>query len=128
MPLLVKRWSVLAFVFASLALSSSIAIAVDWQVVKINGHDYLSVDNISKFYGLPAEVVPSGAKIQTDTANHPLEFVRGSREDGINGARIWLFFPVIQHDGKSLVTRTDVAKTIEPLVRPHRVPDVGKVQ
>jgi N-acetylmuramoyl-L-alanine amidase len=129
MPLPVKRCSVLAFVFACLALTSSIAIAAaEWQVIKINGHDYLSVDNISKFYGLPAEVVPSGAKIQTDTTDHPLEFVGGSREAIINGARSWLCFPVIEHDGKSLVSRTDVAKTIEPLVRPHRVPDVGKVQ
>ena len=40
----------------------------------------------------------------------------------------WLCFPVIEQDGKSLVSRTDLAKTIEPLVRPHRVPDVGKVQ
>src|SRR6266403_4767859 len=129
MPLPVKRCSVLAFVFACLALTSSIAIAAaEWQVIKINGHDYLSVDNISKFYGLPAEVVPSGAKVQTDTADHPLEFVSGSREAIINGARSWLCFPVIEHDGKSWVSRTDVAKTIEPLVRPHRVPDVGKVQ
>ena len=129
MPLPVKRCSVLAFVFACLALTSSIAIAAaEWQVIKVNGHDYLSVDNISKFYGLPAEVVPSGAKIQTDTADHPLEFVSGSREAIINGARSWLCFPVIEQDGKSLVSRTDVAKTIEPLVRPHRVPDVGKVQ
>jgi len=129
MPLPVKRCSVLAFVFACSALTSSIAIAAaEWQVIKINGHDYLSVDNISKFYGLPAEVVPSGAKIQTDTTDHPLEFVSGSREAIINGARSWLCFPVIEHDGKSLVSRTDLAKTIEPLVRPHRVPDVGKVQ
>ena len=129
MSLRLKRWSVLAFFSASLALAASIAIAAaEWQVIKVNGHDYLSVDNISKFYDLPAEVVPSGAKIQTDTANHPLEFVSGSREAIINGARSWLCFPVIEHDGKSLVTRTDVAKTIEPLVRPHRVPDVGKVQ
>ena len=129
MPLPVKRWSILAFAFASLALGPAIAIAaVEWQVIKVNGHDYLSVDNISKFYELPAEVVPSGAKIQTETANHPLEFVSGSREAIINGARSWLCFPVIEHDGKSLVTRTDVAKTIEPLLRPHRVPDVGKVQ
>lgn len=129
MPLPVKRCSVLAFVFACLALTSSIAIAAaEWQVIKISGHDYLSVDNISKFYGLPAEVVASGAKIQTDTADHPLEFVSGSREAIINGARSWLCFPVIEHDGKSLVSRTDVAKTIEPLVRPHRVPNVGKVQ
>ena len=129
MPLPVKRCSVLAFVFACLALTSSIAIAAaEWQVIKINGHDYLSVDNISKFYGLPAEVVPSGAKIQTDTTDHPLEFVSGSREAIINGARSWLCFPVIEQEGKSLVSRTDVAKTIEPLVRPHRVPNVGKVQ
>src|SRR6478752_6361423 len=129
MPLPVKRWSTLAFAFASLALGPAIAVAAfEWQVIKVNGHDYLSVDNISKFYELPAEVVPSGAKIQTETANHPLEFVSGSREAIINGARSWLCFPVIEHDGKSLVTRTDVAKTIEPLLRPHRVPDVGKVQ
>jgi N-acetylmuramoyl-L-alanine amidase len=129
MPLPVKRWSVLIFLFASFAVALQIAIAAnEWQVIKVNGHDYLSVDNISKFYGLPAEVVPSGAKIQTETADHPLEFVSGSREAMINGARSWLCFPVIELNGKSLVSRTDVAKTIEPLVRPHRVPDVGKVQ
>src|SRR5258705_10489763 len=129
MSLPLKRWQVLAFAFAWLALPSSIAIADgEWQVIKVNGHDYLSVDNISKFYELPAEVVPSGAKIQKETADRPLEFVSGSREAIINGARSWLCFPVIEQDGKSLVTRTDVAKTIEPLLRPHRVPDVGKVQ
>ena len=73
MPLPLKRWSVLAFFFASVVLPSSIAIAAgEWQVIKVNGHDYLSVENISKFYGLPAEVVPSGAKTQSETANHPL--------------------------------------------------------
>jgi N-acetylmuramoyl-L-alanine amidase len=129
MSLPLKRWPVLAFAFAFLALGPAIAIAAaEWQVIKVNGHDYLSVDNISKFYELPAEVVPSGAKIQTETANRPLEFVSGSREAIINGARSWLCFPVIEQDGKSLVSRTDVAKTIEPLLRPHRVPDVGKVQ
>jgi N-acetylmuramoyl-L-alanine amidase len=129
MPLTVKRCSILALVFASLALPSSIALAaVEWQVIKVNGHDYLSVDNISKFYGLPAEVVPSGAKIQANTADHPLEFINGSREAVINGVRSWLCFPVIEQDGKYLVTRTDVAKTIEPLVRPHRVLDLGKIE
>src|SRR6476469_3271745 len=129
MSLPMKRWPVLAFAFASFAFGPSIAIAAaEWQVIKVNGHDYLSVDNISKFYEMPAEVVPSGSKIQKETADRPLEFVSGSREAIINGARSWLCFPVIEHDGKSLVSRTDVAKTIEPLVRPHRVPDVGKVQ
>src|SRR5436190_10663435 len=129
MPLPVKRWSVFAFVLACFAFASSIAIAAaEWQVIKVNGHDYLSVDNISKFYGLPAEVVPSGAKIQSETTDHPLEFVSGSREAIINGARSWLCFPLVEQAGKFLVSRTDVAKTIEPLVRPHRVSNVGSVQ
>src|SRR6476659_9540033 len=129
MPLPMKRRPVLAVAHAFVALGPAIAIAaVECLGLKVNGHDYLSVDNISKFYELPAELVPSGAKIQTETANHPLEFVSGSREAIINGARSWLCFPVIEHDGKSLVSRTDVAKTIEPLVRPHRVPNVGTVQ
>jgi N-acetylmuramoyl-L-alanine amidase len=129
MPLPVNRWSVLAFVSVFFAIASTNGlVAGDWQVIKINGHDYLSVDNVSKFYGLPAEVVTSGAKIQSETTNHPLEFVSGSREAMIHGVRSWLCFPVIEQDGKFLVSRTDVVKTIEPLVRPHRVANVGKVE
>ncbi|PYI84812.1 MAG: hypothetical protein DME54_02290 [Verrucomicrobia bacterium] len=102
--------------------------AADWQIIKVNGHDYLTIENISKFYGLPAEVTSSGDKVQTETVKNPLEFVGGSREVVINGARSWLCFPLIEQDGKFLVSRTDVAKTIEPLVRPHRVPNVGNVE
>src|SRR6476659_438852 len=129
MSLPMKRWPILAFAFASLAFGPAIAIAAaEWQVNKVNCQEVPNFEHNSKFYQLPAEVVPSGAKIQKETADRPLEFVSGSREAIINGARSWLCFPVIEQDGKSLVTRTDVAKTIEPLVRPHRVPNVGNVQ
>ena len=108
-------------------ISSAAFAAEDWQIIKVSGHDYLSVDNISKFYGLTAEVVPAGEKMRLETVRSPLEFVRDSREVMINGARSWLCFPVIEHEGKFLVTRTDLAKTIEPLLRPQRVPNAGKV-
>jgi N-acetylmuramoyl-L-alanine amidase len=125
----VKRWLALVFVCASLAIAPTLAFAgSDWQIIKVSGHDYLSIDNISRFYGLPAGVAGTGDKIQFETVKHPLEFVSGSREAMINGARSWLCFPLIEQDGQFLVSRTDVAKTIEPLVRPHRVPNVGKVE
>src|SRR5207247_7436769 len=111
----------------ALAQRSTFA-ASDWEIIKVSGHDYLSVDNISRFYGLPAGVAAASEKSQLDAVKNPLEFVSGSREAMINGARSWLCFPLIEQDGKYLVSRTDVAKTIEPLVRPHRVPNVGKVQ
>src|SRR5436309_2785087 len=128
MTIPMKRPVVIGLVFV--CLMSYLAFgAADWQIIKVNGHDYLTVENISKFYGLPAEVVPAaGDKVQTQTVKNPLEFVSGSREVIINGARSWLCFPLIEQDGKFLMSRTDVAKTIEPLVRPHRVPNVGNVE
>src|ERR1700751_3241584 len=129
MVLPVKRWFATAFLVGAIAITQTTALAADdWQIIKVSGQDYLSVDNISRFYGLPAGIAASGEKVEFETAKNPLEFVSGRREVMINGARSWLCFPVIEQNGKLLVSRTDVAKTIEPLVRPHRVPNVGKVQ
>ena len=129
MVLPVKRWFAIAFLVSAIAITQITALAAeDWQIIKVSGQDYLSVDNISRFYGLPAGIAASGEKVEFETGKNPLEFVSGSREVLINGARSWLCFPVIEQNGKLLVSRTDVAKTIEPLVRPHRVPNVGKVQ
>jgi len=129
MMLPAKRWLAPTVLSVSMSLISCVAFAADdWQVIKVSGHDYLSIDNISKFYRLPAEVVPAGKKIRLETVKHPLEFVSGSREVIINGARSWLCFPLIEHDGKFLVSRMDVAKTIEPQLRPHRIPNIGRLQ
>src|SRR6266566_4964498 len=128
MLLLVKRWLALVFICASFAFAQTAFAASEWEVIKVSGHDYLSVDNISKFYGLPAGVAGASDKIRSETVKNPLEFVSGSREAMINGARSWLCFPVLEQDGKYLVSRTDVAKTIEALVRPHRVSNVGRLE
>src|SRR5438876_11029122 len=128
MLLLVKRWLALVFIGASFAFAQTAFAADEWEVIKVSGHDYLSVDNISKFYGLPAGVAGAGDKIRFETVKNPLEFVSGSREPMINGARSWLCFPVVEQNGIYLVSRTDVAKTIEPLMRPHRVSNVGKLE
>ncbi|HYY35464.1 MAG TPA: hypothetical protein VE867_03730, partial [Candidatus Binatia bacterium] len=120
MVLPVKRWLAVAFLAGAIvAAQEALLAADDWKIIKVSGSDYLSIDNISRFYGLPAGIAASGEKVEFETVKNPLEFVSGSREVMINGARSWLCFPVIEHDGKYLVSRTDVAKTVEPLVRPH---------
>src|SRR5438046_76071 len=72
MFVMVKR--LLALTFLSVFIISNLLFAADdWQIIKVSGHDYLSVDNISKFYGLAAEVVPVRGKTQLETVNSPLE-------------------------------------------------------
>ena len=129
MVLRVIRWFAVAFLASAISIAPTAAPAAeDWQIIKVNGRDYLTIDNISKFYGLPADVVPSGTQLKPDTAKDPLQFVPDSREIVVNGARSWLCFPLLERDGKFLVSRTDVAKTLEPLLRPHRVANVGRIR
>jgi N-acetylmuramoyl-L-alanine amidase len=101
--------------------------ASPWQIIKVDGHDYLTVENVAKFYGFPPPKIDIG-KIDINNGKDELEFTLGSREVMINGARNWLSFPVAQKDGKLLVSRMDLAKTIEPQLRPHMIPGVGKIK
>ena len=99
-----------------------------WRIVKIGSHDYLTADNIAEFYGLPLGVAPVNKTIRLENDKGSLEFTLGSRDITINGARNWLSFPVIEKDGRYLISRLDLAETIEPQMRPHMIGNIGKVR
>ena len=125
-----KRFPGFLIVFACLfathaALAKS---AVDWHVIKVGNRDYLSVDNIAKFYGLSAVSEPVIKKVRLANGRNEVEARRDSREIMVNGVRNWLSFPVIEKDGDLLISRVDLAKTLEPQLRPHMIPDLGKVR
>lgn len=124
-PVRVSLGAVL-FLFAASAFAAS-----PWQIIKVDGHDYLSIDNVAKFYGFPPPVSLGKDKIdkrKIDNGKDELEFTVASRDIFINGARNWLSFPIVAKDGKLLVSRLDLAKTIEPQLRPHMIPNVGKIK
>ena len=100
--------------------------ASDWQIVKIGGREYLTVDNIAKFYGLPTGVASIEKRVRLDNGKNSIEFQLDSREVMINGVRNWLCFPVAEKDGQYLVSRVDLAKTLEPQLRPQMIPNLGQ--
>jgi N-acetylmuramoyl-L-alanine amidase len=102
--------------------------ATDWQVIKVGRRDYLSVDNIAKFYDLMTISDPLLKKVRLGNGRNEIEAHLDSREIMINGVRNWLSFPVTEKDGKYLISRVDLAKTLEPQLRPHMIQNLGKVQ
>ncbi|MEP6708984.1 MAG: N-acetylmuramoyl-L-alanine amidase [Verrucomicrobiota bacterium] len=101
----------------------------DWQVIKVGNRDFLSIDNIAKFYGLSSSFTdPVVKKVRLDNGWNDLEAKLGSREIMINGVRNWLSFPVTEKDGRLLISRVDLAKTLEPQLRPQMISNLGKVQ
>ena len=100
----------------------------DWQLIKVGSRDYLSVDNIAKFYGLLGNVDSTGKIVVLNNGRNQLQLTLDSREAIVNGVRNWLCFPVIAQDDKFLVSRIDLAKTIEPQLRPQMLRPKGQVK
>src|SRR5205814_9903128 len=91
---------------------SQLTAAVKWHVIKINGRDFLSVDNIAKFYGVP-NPTSNGKNVDLNNGKNEMQFHLDSREILLNGVRNWLSFPVFVRDGKIVVSRIDLANTLE---------------
>src|SRR5213076_1959697 len=106
---------------------SQLIAAVEWQVIKINGRDFLTVDNIAKFYGFPNPTI-DGRNVDLNNGKNEMQFHVDSREMLLNGVRNWLSFPVFVHDVKIVVSRIDLAKTLEPQLRPNMIQQLGRVR
>lgn len=101
---------------------------VPWQVIKVGLRDYLSTDNVAAFYGFRTNVDAAGKSVVLNNSQNQLQLTSNNREAIVNGVRNWLCFPVIAQDGKFLVSRVDLAKTIEPQLRPHMIQNKGRVR
>ena len=115
-----------AFPLALLLALSTAAVAADWQIVKVGNREYLTVDNVAKFYGLTASTRPAEKHVRVSNSQNAVEFELDSREVLINGVRNWLCFPVAERDGQYLVSRVDLSKTLEPQLRPEMIPNLGQ--
>ncbi len=106
----------------------ALASADDWKLYRFEGRDYVSIDNLEAFYGLPNQVTPVDNKVTVDSGKEEVEFFLNSREIEINGVTQWLAFPVITQENKILISRLDLAKTMEPMLRPQMIPQLQGVR
>jgi len=114
--------------------------ADDWHVVRLEGRDYLPLADVARFYGFPNPVPPASqilpenpaeplTKIITlDNGRQQLEFTLNGREAIINGVREWLAFPVTVQNDQVLISRLDLAKTVEPALRPEMIGNMQAVE
>src|SRR5437660_5664115 len=123
---MICRRLIISTIFA-MAVAGAGNAAVEWQVIKVNGRDFLGVDNIAKFYGFPDPAV-EGKNVRLKNDKNEIQFMIDSREMLINGVRNWLSYPVFVHDGKVVVSRIDLAKTLEPQLRPSMIQNLPRVQ
>lgn len=95
--------------------------AASWQIRTLGGRDYVPVSQVANFYKM--RLVPRGEKgVSLASETRRIDFNRGSREARIDGVKHWLSFPIIAFGGRLYLSRMDLSKTVDPAMRPHKIP------
>lgn len=105
---------------AALAVLPSLAPAADWKILRAEGRDYVSFANVAQFYRFPKfSQVSRNVSLRDDRRG--IRAQGGTSEYFINGVRFFSHFPLIARGDENLISTMDVAKVIEPVLRPNKI-------
>lgn len=121
-----SRWPRVAAVVCLLGWVTAGDAFAGWKIKRLAGRDYLSVAQIGTFYGMTVQ--PRGDRgVTLRSGTRRMDFAKNSREARIDGVKQWLSFPALYFGGQYFLSRMDLAKTIDPLIRPERIPGLKPV-
>lgn len=109
------------FVFPlSLVASASSAFSKDWDIFSLGGREYVSDENVAKFYQFERFAKQDKDRI----FKHPslvMTWKIGSESIYVNNIKFNLSFPVIENGGMAMLSTVDLAKLVDPVVRPSYI-------
>ncbi len=107
-------------VLAVALVSQGIAFGKDWQVYKVNGRNYITAENVAKFYSFKRFARQGNDRIFT----HPdlvMRWTTGSQSIYVKHIKFNLSFPIVESGERALISTVDLAKLVDPVVRPSYI-------
>jgi len=117
----VAAGSVLCAAMGPLAHAATVS---GWEVAKIEGRDYVSVESMKRFYSF-SKLTRSGGSIVLENAKVEMNLKAGGNECLMNGVKFVFTHPVATVGDKAYVSRMDLAKLIDPVLRPNFIKNAG---
>lgn len=101
--------------------------AMEWNVVRHQGKEWVTMEDVARFYQLDGyQRAANRANLSNQRLR--LEGRSGSRELLINGVKFILSDPLTSHNGHLLLSRIDLAKLVEPVFRPRMIRNTSDVR
>ncbi len=91
-----------------------------WTIRKVGKQEYVTLDNVQQFYRFPHRKI-SNKSIILHGQQGSIQATIGSKELLINGIKFILAYPVVESSGEVLISRMDLSKLIEPILRPGHI-------
>jgi N-acetylmuramoyl-L-alanine amidase len=89
-----------------------------WDVTKIDGREYVSVESIKRFYSF-TKLTRSGSNIVLENAKVEMKLKVGGNECLMNNVKFVFSHEIATVGDKIYVSRIDLAKLIDPVLRPN---------
>ena len=94
--------------------------AKGWETVRHNGHDYVTVRSIKEFYRFQSMKV-NGRFLELENRAVKIRFTIGGQEVFMNNVKFVFSFKVLPLQGRYLVSRIDLSKLVDPVLRPSYI-------
>jgi N-acetylmuramoyl-L-alanine amidase len=92
----------------------------EWALTKVEGRDYVSLNDLAGFYGLIL-ANRDGSDGTMEAGKRSVRGAANSTELFINRMKFILSYPLLARNGQLLMSRMDLVKTIEPVLRPQKI-------
>lgn len=92
-----------------------------WETIRHNGQDYVTVRSIKEFYGFDS-MKKNGSFLELENSAVKMRLSVGGQEVFMNNVKFIFSFKILPHNGRYLVSRIDLGKLVDPVLRPSYIP------
>lgn len=119
-----KRRSLLRALVLVIAALAAAPLADAWELAKLNGRDYVTLDSVKKFYRFD-KITRSGKSVILENKSVVMKLKIGQQDCYMNNVKFVFSYKVETSGSKVLVSRIDLAKLIDPVLRPNYINGAG---
>ena len=117
-----RAYGAWAFFCLFLALSFALPLrAFDWETATDDGREYVTLRSFCTFYGFSYQAPEGNSRFESRSAGHALVLKLGSPDMYLDGVHYVMSFPIEGGDHDWLVSRMDVIKLFDPVLRPTEI-------
>ena len=109
---------------APLPLTSAETKNNGWQMIKVGGRDYVSVESLKGFYNF-TKLTRTGNNITLENTKVEMKLKVGGNECLMNNVKFVFSQSVVASGNGVYVSRMDLAKLIDPVLRPNFIKNAG---
>ncbi len=95
-----------------------------WNVIKIEGRDYVSVESVKRFYSF-TKLTRTGNNVVLENSKVEMRLKVGGNECLMNNVKFVLSNAVSASGNQVYISRMDLAKLIDPVLRPNFINNAG---